>query len=136
MSVAKSTKQRWLQELIYCCLWPIVASLAPAPPLATYEFGFSLNPTSNDELYTLWIYKVYEDRVIDSHPVTLETFMVDARWKTTGACRSLLPFARPVAKFALWPGSRSDPWNRLGTRTLRTLTETADHFAGLSIAVP
>ena len=79
MSVAKSTKQRWLQELIYCCLWPIVASLAPAPPLATYEFGFSLNPTSNDELYTLWIYKVYEDRVIDSHPVTLETFMVEAR---------------------------------------------------------
>ena len=79
MTLAQRIERRWLPLVIYSCLWPFMTGLAPAPPFATYEFGFSLNPTLNEELYTLWIYKVYEGNVIDSHPVTLGTFMMEAR---------------------------------------------------------
>ncbi len=42
------------------------------PSLATYEFGFSLS----DQQY--FIYKVFEDRVIESAPISLSTFVRQA----------------------------------------------------------
>ena len=36
------------------------------PAMAKREFGFSLNPNTQGELYTLFIYTVYEGEVVDS----------------------------------------------------------------------
>lgn len=48
-----------------------------AVPLATYELGFSLNLTANnDQHYTLFIYKVHEGRVLESTAISEKTFVL------------------------------------------------------------
>jgi len=40
-----------------------------SPVVAKREFGFSLNPNTQGELYTLFIYTVYQGEVVDSRPM-------------------------------------------------------------------
>ena len=41
----------------------------PDAPLARREFGFSLNPTAQGDLFALFIYTVHDGRVVDSRPM-------------------------------------------------------------------
>jgi hypothetical protein len=49
---------------------------APAPALARQEFGFSLNPTAQGDLYALFIYTVHENVVVGSVPMRPEPYIL------------------------------------------------------------
>ncbi|MEZ4738963.1 MAG: hypothetical protein R2818_06310 [Flavobacteriales bacterium] len=49
---------------------------ANPPVLARQEFGFSLNPTAQGELYALFIYTVHENAVVGSVPMRPEPFIL------------------------------------------------------------
>ncbi|MCB0770715.1 MAG: hypothetical protein KDC00_09955 [Flavobacteriales bacterium] len=49
---------------------------AQPPILARQEFGFSLNPTAQGELYALFIYTVHEDLVMGSVPMRPEPYIL------------------------------------------------------------
>ena len=46
------------------------------PTMAQREFGFSLNPNTQGELYTLFLYTVLEGEVVDSRPMRTESFIL------------------------------------------------------------
>lgn len=51
---------------------------ATPAPLATHEFGFSLADVGPQGIGSLFIYKVYEGRVVESRPVREEAFIRQA----------------------------------------------------------
>ncbi|MBL7951698.1 MAG: hypothetical protein JNM62_08255 [Flavobacteriales bacterium] len=59
-------------------LQPTGHGLSPAP-LAVRMFGVSLNTGLNNQLYTLFIVKVYEGKVIQADPITREQFVLQAQ---------------------------------------------------------
>jgi hypothetical protein len=48
-------------------------------PFATYAFGISLNTGSNNQLFTLFLVKEFEGKVIQSDPITREQFVLQAQ---------------------------------------------------------
>ncbi|HQZ43539.1 MAG TPA: hypothetical protein PK735_11685, partial [Flavobacteriales bacterium] len=50
-----------------------------APPLATYTFGLGLNTGMNNELFTLFIIKEFEGKVIETAPLTRALFVQQAQ---------------------------------------------------------
>jgi hypothetical protein len=62
-------------------LFPLLAgSDRPAPaPLATYSFGMSLMTGMNSELFTLFVVKEFEGKVIEVQPITRGQFMMEAQ---------------------------------------------------------
>ena len=46
------------------------------PTMARREFGFSLNPNTQGELFTLFLYTVLEGEVVDSRPMRTESFIL------------------------------------------------------------
>ncbi|MCB0769593.1 MAG: hypothetical protein KDC00_04215 [Flavobacteriales bacterium] len=48
-------------------------------PFATYAFGVSLNTGLNNQLFTLFIVKEFEGKVIQSDPITREQFVLQAQ---------------------------------------------------------
>ncbi|MCB9178408.1 MAG: hypothetical protein H6590_03160 [Flavobacteriales bacterium] len=53
-------------------------SLEPAP-YAVSVFGISLNTGLNNQLYTIFIVKEFEGRVIQADPITREQFILQAQ---------------------------------------------------------
>lgn len=49
------------------------------PPVATYTFGMSLMTGMNSELFTLFIVKEFEGRIIQTEPITRGQFMMQAQ---------------------------------------------------------
>lgn len=49
------------------------------PPFAVHEFGISLNTGLNNQLFTLFIVKVFEGSIIQSDPMTREQFVLQAQ---------------------------------------------------------
>lgn len=70
----------WLAVLFHSLLGSTSARAnEPPPALATYEFGFSLSQTSTeDELYTLFIYKVLDGQVLESTAIPERSFVMQA----------------------------------------------------------
>lgn len=65
---------------VFCAL---TVGLSSPPELvgqerARYEFGFSLNPTPQGELYSLFIYTVMNDQVIEGIPMRTKSFILQA----------------------------------------------------------
>ena len=49
----------------------------PKPPAYTrFEFGFSLNPTAQGEMYALFMYTVLDNKVVDSRPMRVGTYIL------------------------------------------------------------
>lgn len=59
-------------------LAPMGHSLRPAP-LATRQFGISLTTGMNNQLYTIFVVKEFEGRVIQADPITREQFVLQAQ---------------------------------------------------------
>lgn len=67
---------------------PLVLVVLPSPsggqsgapsPYASYTFGVSLNTGQNSQLFTLFLVKEFEGRVIRSDPMTREQFVLQAQ---------------------------------------------------------
>lgn len=69
---------RTLLLLMALCAIPSGHGLEPAP-FAVRMFGVSLNTGLNNQLYTLFIVKEYEGRVIQAEPITREQFVLQAQ---------------------------------------------------------
>lgn len=61
--------------VLLCCAF---MRSGPPPPLATRALGFSLNANPQGRLYTLFMYTVYEGRVVDSRPMHQRPFVLQA----------------------------------------------------------
>lgn len=61
-----------------CAVVPVGHGLTPAP-FAVRMFGVSLNTGLNNQLYTLFIVKEFEGKVIQSDPITREQFVLQAQ---------------------------------------------------------
>lgn len=53
----------------------MLVARAAAPPLAKWEFAVSLAGTTNGQLFTLFVVKVYDGQVIESIPLSREQFI-------------------------------------------------------------
>ena len=61
-------------------LLPMVAGRAtPQPPIATFQFGLSLATGLANQLYSLFIVKVFEGQVISTEPITTSEFILQAQ---------------------------------------------------------
>lgn len=71
---------RGLLLLLLFGTWPIApAGTRPMPPLATYVFGLSLATGHNGQLFSCFIVKEFEGRVIAADPITRDQFLLQAR---------------------------------------------------------
>jgi hypothetical protein len=61
-------------------LLPVVSGRATSqPPHATYEFGVSLATGVANQLYSLFLVKVFEGRVVSTEPITTSEFILQAQ---------------------------------------------------------
>ncbi len=61
-----------------------VGTSAPPVPFATYEFGLGLSTGFNNELYTCFLVKMFEGKVVESTPITTDQFV----WQAQGVIPS------------------------------------------------
>lgn len=64
--------------LVALCTMPFGRSVPPAA-FAKYEFGVSLSPGQNNQLFTLYTVKEFEGKVIQVDPMTREQFVLQAQ---------------------------------------------------------
>ncbi|HOP44888.1 MAG TPA: hypothetical protein PLA11_15305, partial [Flavobacteriales bacterium] len=69
----------FLIAIVLLLLPPIGAGTRPPAPLANYLFGLSLATGHNGQLFSCFMVKVFEDKVIGSDPITREQFLMQAR---------------------------------------------------------
>lgn len=74
----RSNLMRVLFVVIALCVAPIGHGLGPVP-LAVRMFGISLSTGLNNQLYTLFIVKEFEGKVIQAEPITREQFVLQAQ---------------------------------------------------------
>lgn len=57
---------------------------SPVPPFATYSFGLSLATGANNQIFTCFIVKVFEGKVVGTTPITSDQFV----WQAQGVIPS------------------------------------------------
>ncbi len=65
--------------VLFASVLVLSSFLRPAEKPAAYarfEFGFSLNPTAQGEMYALFMYTVLDNKVVDSRPMRVGTYIL------------------------------------------------------------
>lgn len=67
--------------------WSILVALclgllASGQPAAAYEFALSLSPSSDGQLFGFFLVKVKDDQVVESRPITRESFIKQVQGRT------------------------------------------------------
>jgi hypothetical protein len=67
-------------SLAACSTLPLAIGLAaPAPAVATYEFGLSLATGVSNQLYSLFVVKVFEGQMVSADPISASDFILQAQ---------------------------------------------------------
>lgn len=76
--IAPEAAVRWLALAMAVLAAPAGHGLRPAP-FATHQFGLSLNTGLNNQLFTLFVVKEFEGRVIQVESISRDQFMLQAQ---------------------------------------------------------
>jgi hypothetical protein len=66
--------------LILCGMLPLLPGMAkPATPFASFSFGLSMATGVGNQVYTCYIVKEFEGRVLSADPITAQEFILQAQ---------------------------------------------------------